>query len=220
MGAGKIVLLIIGIIVLLVALGFMAAGGFLVWLDTARADSEGFVSTRTVHLERTSYAIVTEPVELHVDAWFWDWSDLGSIKVEGSNNDSSKQMFMGIARETELNSYLRDVEYDEITDFGFLSSDVDYESHPGSSAPAAPIVHSFWIAFADGAGTQTLEWELEEGTFSLVLMNSDGSSGIDLDVKVMVKINHIFKIGVGLLAGGFVLLIGGTLMVFFAVRRS
>ncbi len=64
-----------------------------------------------------------------------------------------------------------------------------------------------------------MEWELEEGTFSLVLMNDDGAAGVDLDVKFMAQVKHILKIAIGSLVGGMVVLVGGVFMVYFAVRK-
>jgi hypothetical protein len=219
-GAGKIVMLILGIIVILVSFAFMAAGGFLVWADVARTDGEGFTEIRSGHLERDSHAMVTEPVNIDVDEWFWDWTPIDTIKVEGSNNNPSKGIFIGLAGESDLQAYLADVEYDEIIGFSFLGSDVDYENHPGNSTPAAPVTQSFWVvAPAHGAGTQSLEWELEKGAFSLALMNDDGTASVDLDVKFMAKVNHILKIAIGSLVGGMVVLVGGVFMVYFAVRK-
>ncbi|KKK74786.1 hypothetical protein LCGC14_2880260, partial [marine sediment metagenome] len=42
-------------------------------------------------------------------------------------------------------------------------------------------------ASAYGEETQTLEWGIKEGTYSLVLMNDDGSQGLDLAVSIGVK---------------------------------
>lgn len=69
-----------------------------------------------------------------------------------------------------------------------------------------------------GTGTQTLEWKLETGTYSLVLMNHDGSQGVDLDIALGAKIPLIFGVGVGLVVGGIVALVVGILMIIFALR--
>ena len=219
--AGKIVLLVFGIIGLLVAVGLLLVGGFFIWLDIARTDNEGFVTTRTIHLDKTSHAIVTEPVEIDLRAaWLWDWSDFGTIKVEGSNDNPLKQVFIGIARDADVKAYLSNVEYDEIGEWRIWPHRLDYTNHPGTSVPAAPTTQIFWTVSAHGAGTQTLEWELEEDTYSLVLMNDDGSSGVDLSIVMGAKVSWILWIGVGFLAGGAVALIAASLMVYFAARRK
>jgi len=220
-GKIKIVLLVLGLIVVLVAFGAMAAGGSALWANSNLKDDEGYFSTETILIDKDSHAIVTEPAGIDLEAaWIWDWSNLATIKVGGSNDNSSKQIFIGIAEESDLNDYLSDVEYDEITEFSIYPYNVEYTNHPGDSEPGAPTSQTFWIASAHGDGTQTLEWELEAGTYSLVLMNADGSADVDLSVMVSAKIPWLFGVGVGLLVGGIVALLLGALMIVQVVRRS
>jgi len=218
--AGRIILLIFGVLILLAAVGLLFGGGAIMWANSALTDSEGFYTTGTVDLDRDSHAIVTTPVNMDVRAaWLWGWGNLATIKVEGSNDNPSKQIFIGIAEESHLNAYLSDVEYDEITEFDIDPFEVTYVHHPGASEPAAPTSETFWEQSAHGAGVQTLEWELEAGSFSIVLMNDDGSAGIDLSIVFGAKVPLLFQVGVGLLVGGVVALAIGTVMVYFAARR-
>lgn len=53
MSAGRIVLLIFGVIVLLVAVGLLLGGGAIIGIERALADGEGFINTGTVRLEVT-----------------------------------------------------------------------------------------------------------------------------------------------------------------------
>lgn len=228
MSAGKIVLLVFGVIVLLVSVVLLLPGGALMWAERALKDSEGFYSTKTIQLERDSYAIVTKPADIDLKGdwewpfWggHWDPSDFLTLKIEGSNNDPSQQIFIGVAEASDLEVYLRDVEYDEITRFRIRPRRLGYTNHPGSSGPAAPITQTFWTASAHGAGTQTLEWGIEPGTYSFVLMNEDGSRGLNLSTIVGVKIPPIlWGVSVGLLVGGIVVLAIAILMIYLAVRR-
>ena len=220
MSGGKIVLLVFGVIVLLISFGLMAGGGALIWADNTIKDSEGFYTTKTVQLERDSYAIVTPAADIDLRAaWLWDWGNLATFKIEGSNNDPSKQIFIGVAEESDIQAYLSGVEYEEITQFRIRPYRVDYRNHPGTSEPTTPTSQTFWTASTHGTGTQTLEWELETGSYSLVLMNADGSAGVDLSTVLGAKIPLIFRVGVGLLIGGIVVLIVGGFMVYLAVRR-
>ena len=224
MSAGRIVLIVFGAIILLVALALIAAGGTLVWLDKAHSESEGFITTNTIYLERASYAITTEPAEIDFEIeiepwWFVDGHDIATIKVQGSSEDSSKQIFIGIADEADVQAYLNSVNYDEISEFRVSPFRVYYTNHPGSSAPAAPTSQTFWIISEYGPGTQTLEWEVETGNWVLVLMNTDGSVGTDLNGVVGIKVPWIFGVGLGILIGGIVLLIISIVMIVLASRR-
>lgn len=221
MSAGKIVLLIVGIIVLVVAIGLIVTGSGVLWANGALTDDEGYLTTKTIRIDKGSYAVVSEPTDIEVGSWWiWDWGDLATFKIEGSSNDSSNNIFMGVADESDLNSYLRDVNYDEVTDFHVNPDRLDYRNRPGNSEPAMPTTQDFWLESVNGPGTQTLAWDMQAGTWSLILMNEDGSAGVDLSVVLGVKIPWLFGTGLGLLIGGIVALPLGTLMIILAARRS
>jgi len=225
--AGRIVLLVFGVIVLVIALGLLTAGGVVLWVDNSLKDSGGFITTSDIRLQRDSYAIVTEPAEIDLgDGWYaWgqpnpDWGDLLTVKIEGSNNDPSKGIFIGIANNSDLQEYLKGVEYDKIVDTEYDNNRwrLDYVNHPGTSAPATPASED-WTASVSGTGEQTLVWPIETGTYSAVVMNDDVSPGLDLTVRVGVKVPALFGLAVGLLVSGAVALLIGIIMVALAVRR-
>jgi hypothetical protein len=223
---GKIVLLIIGILVLLLTAGLLFAGSALVWASDNLTDDDGFFNTSSIILERDSYALVVPSINIDVEmAGLWEWSDFFTLKIEGSSNESSGRIFLGVASEADIDSYLGGVEYDEISTFTIHPDDeapynITFTRRPGSSTPANPVAQSFWIVSASGAGTQSLEWSPESiGSYSVVLMNEDGSRGIDQSVVVGAKVPLVFAVGVGLLGGGVVGLVIGGLMIFLAVRR-
>jgi hypothetical protein len=103
------------------------------------------------------------------------------------------------------------------TRFDALRSDFRPE---GSGAPTAPpTAQSFWSASTSGAGKQTLTWSPKSGSWRIVLMNADGSRGVSARLAIGAELPHLLAIGLGLLAGGGLLLVlsGGGL--FLAVRR-
>ena len=225
MSAGKVVLLVFGIIIVLVAIPLLLGGGTFLWVDIAHRDSEGFVTSNTIQIEKGSHAIATGPIDIdEVALKVLDWLGLAThFKVEGRSNDPSKQIFIGMAEESGLEAYLSDVDYDEMSfyDIGWLSFDkVTYTNHPGSSEPADPLSQTFWRVSEHGSGTQTMIWETEVGSHSIVLMNDDGSAGLDLSAVFGVKLSSIVGWIVGLLIGGIVVLLLGAFMIVSAVRRS
>jgi hypothetical protein len=115
MSAGKIVLLVFGILVVFVAAALISGGATVIWVDREHTDSEGFIVSDPIHVERDSYAAVTGPIEIDETALrvldFLGW--VTAFKVEGSNNDPLKGFFAGIADEPDLVGYLNNVNYDE-----------------------------------------------------------------------------------------------------------
>lgn len=221
MSPGKIVLLVLGIIGVLVASGLLAGGGALVWIDRTVKDSEGYYTAGNIDVQRDSYAVISQPAEINVRGLLMgDWTDLATFKVEGRNNNNTKGTFIGIAPEQDARRYLLNVEHDEVTEFDIHPYEIDYRTIAGELTPDSPAEQTFWTDSAYGPGEQKLEWELESGTYILVMMNEDGSKGIDLTVEVGAKIPGLIWVGVGFLIGGvFALVIAGVL-IYIAVRRS
>lgn len=227
MRAGKIVLLVVGIIVILISLAPLLVGGGLMIAERTLRDNEGFYTAPRFNLTRDSYAIVTEPANIDVDG-DWDWiawlrqrqsTDFLTIKVEGSSTNTSKHVFLGIAEANDLRTYLQDVTYDEITDLDMRPADLGYTTHAGTRQPELPTEQIFWASYAHGSGTQELRWNIEQGTYSLVLMNADASQGVNLQVAIGVKAPPVLGgISLGLLIGGLVLLGVGILLIVLAVR--
>ena len=70
MSAGRIVLIVFGAIFLLISIGMLIAGGALVWVNQDLTDSEGFITTDTITLDRNSYAITTHPADVDFKGWW------------------------------------------------------------------------------------------------------------------------------------------------------
>jgi hypothetical protein len=224
MSGGKIALLVFGIIFLVGALVLMAGGGGLTWLSVVLENDNALFTPRTNSLKTNSYAIVSEPFDID---WYDEsqgerWgSDFVRVKVEVESNDSSKGVLVGIAREADVDDYLVGVQYDEITEWTsdpFDDPEVDYRPHPGSFPPSDPTAEEFWEVSAHGSGRQTIEWKPDMGRWVLVIMNEDGSAGIDVSGALGAELPWLFWLGLGLVSAGVWALVGGAIMVYFAAR--
>ena len=139
----RILPLVFGGIILLVAMGLVVGGGALLWVNTSLIDNEDFITTQSYPLERDSYALAFQQLNIDVDEVVGAWgvwkpspSDLVTIKLTVSSNDPSKNVFLGIGDETDVEAYLFDVYYDEITNFSISpthSLSVEFTPHPGDS---------------------------------------------------------------------------------------
>jgi len=221
MSAGKIVLLVFGIIFILVSFPLLVGGSVMVAIDRSLKDEEGFYSIHGLDVEANSPIIITAPADIHMEnLWLWRYSNPVSVKVEAASK-SGKDVFIGVARESDLRVYINGASYDEITSFSLYPEKIDQKHFPGNPSLPPPGNQSFWVASSAGSGDHELRWDITTGIFSLVLMNTDGSSPVKADVSVGIKIPPIVSaIGWGLLSGGIVFLIAGGVMLFFAVRRT
>jgi len=222
MNATKAFLLVVGVIILLASIGLLIVGLVLYGANTSLADSQGFLSSPNQKFTSTSYAIATQNISMNVDTGIWNQTtgDLLTLKITASSNNG-KNVFIGVANKDDAQAYLTNVQYDEITHLNFntgTTANVQYTSHQGS-APSAPLSKTFWAASAHGAGTQTLQWSPQTGTYWIILMNEDASAGIDDTIKLGAKIPLLSTIGVWLLMVGFVALAVAIIMLYFGVRH-
>jgi hypothetical protein len=224
MSGGRIFLVIVSVLILLVGLGLIAGGGALLWSNAFLRDAEGYYSTRTIDIERNSYGVTTYPARIEFGpTWFFDWSNLVKVKITASNN-RVKKTFIGIAEENDLLNYLSGVAYDEIRELNinkpFGSPRISYREFPGDAPAGPPTEENIWTASTVGSGNQVLRWGLEEGRYSVAIMNHDASRGLDISGKIGVKVPMVRGIGIGLLAGGLVLIVFSFLMVYLVVTRN
>lgn len=224
MSPGRIALLVIGIIILLAGLALMAGGGGMMVVSQAFKNDEGYITSRTADLASTSYAVVSEPVDFGSGVnWGGTWQpgDFVSLRVEADSNNG-KTPFVGIAAESDVAAYLSGVPYDEVRHWAGNDSEeeaITYRHHSGESAPPPPLSQSFWAASAHGEGPQTLTWAPEAGQWVIVLMNKDGSAGIDVGGSIGARIPWLFWAGLGTLIAGVILLGIGIVMVVLAARN-
>jgi hypothetical protein len=136
--------------------------------------------------------------------------DLATIRLRAAS--AGRDIFIGIASRTAIDSYLRNVERTEIRSIQKSPFQVEYRDLPGSGTPAAPATMGIWVASASGPGTQELEWTIASGDWGVVVMNADGSAGVDVDLQAGVRSDLIGPAAAGLLITGAVLLLGGIAM--------
>ena len=209
MSVGKVLLLVFGTFVTLVALALLAAGGAGLWAQTTQRDEDGFFTTATQRFETPGFAIASEEVELFTDDDIPDWLDVGdlaTVRVVATGTEPDAEIFVGIARARAVSAYLADVAHSQIVDTDWEPFDAEYRLVAGDRVPAPPGEQDFWAASVQGAGTQTLLWELEQGRYSIVVMNADAAEGVVFDASVGAKVGWLLPLVIGLLAGGAVLL--------------
>jgi len=219
MKVGKILLLVFGSIATLAALALLAVGGVLLWAHTTQRDEDGFLTSRTVRFETATRAVTSAEIDLGTDAEGPDWvGGLATVRIRVTNSEPAREIFVGIATRQNVEDYLAAVEHAEVVDIDYDPVSVEYRIEPGDSPPAPAAAQEFWDETAEGAGTQTILWEIEEGSWAVVVMNSDGSPGVAVDASVGAKVGFLLWLAIGLLAGGAVLLGGGVTMIAFGAR--
>ncbi len=194
----------------LIALAFLAAGAFLLYVDFDK-DGDGYYTTSSERIDSTSYAIASGNLDLDLDGAgdLVDDVGLGRVRLHAQPN-GDKPVFLGIARTSQVERYLRNTDHTIVTDIsggGPFGDDFDpqYRDEPGTGRPVAPGKSDIWAASASGTGDQTVEWKVRDGNWSIVVMNADASRGVDADMRAGAKLPFAgpagwTAIGVGILA--------------------
>jgi hypothetical protein len=216
-GPGRVIALVLGILLLLPALGLTLAGGLLLWADGPARSDDGYLYSGSDNFSTDGYAITSGSIDLATGA---DWvpvsAALGTAKIQVTGADGS-DIFVGIARVADTTEYIGGVQRSIVTDLG---SDAPPAIRTGAGAPSTPPgEQDFWVAQADGSGTQTLSWKPSAGDWTLIVMNSDGSAGVSVDARVGATVPALGGLAWGVLAAGLFLLAIAVLVLVLAIHR-
>lgn len=220
--AGRILLVAFGVIAALVACAVLAGGGLMIWLDQAKRDSSGYISTPTEHFVTRSYALASDPFDVDVENadWIAHEDVVGKLRLEAESADSDVRIFLGVARTGDVERYLAGVASDDVVDVGAGRSAPTYEHHPGGPPTTVPAAQPFWVASASGARRQVVTWKVESGSWTIVAMNADASPGVSVRFRAGARLGFLGWLGPAFLIGGGLLLAAGATMIVFGVRQS
>jgi len=211
-------LLVTGAISTLIAVVLLALGGIALVADSKK-DADGYFSTGSQRFATDTHALATDNLDFDLGGAeaIVDGEDLGTARLQVTPRNG-EPVFVGVAHTSDVTSYLRDVAHSTLTDLDFDPFEADYSHVDGERSPGSPAQERFWAESVHGSGQQTLTWDVEDGDWSVVVMNADGSSGVQADVKAGAKVPLLSKIGTVVTAAGMVLLIGAALLITLGLR--
>ena len=208
--AGGSLIALLGIALLLGGLAMVAAHAF------AR-DDDGYYTSDTELLETDSYAIATDEIDLGTDVDAAPEDLLGTVRVQ-SESTNGRPAFVGIGPSDDVDAFLSGVAYAELTDFA--DGKPTYEDNPGDAPAGPPGSEGFWVAQSEGTGPQVLEWDVESGNWSILVMDTSAEQGVVVDAEIGVKVGWLIWVGLGLIVLGLVLAAGGVALIVVFGRRA
>ena len=214
-GAARVLLLVFGGVAVLISLLLLAGGSAGAWALGER-DASGYFTSGTHGLSTSTYALSSESLEVDSDVPGWVGDRFATVRIQAS---STRPIFIGIARTTDVDRYLAGVPHDEITDVRARPFKLSSRRVEGSSQPTPPADQSFWRVQANGPGTQRITWPLEQGDWSVVAMNLDGSRGVSVEARFGGRVSALGWLTFGLLAAGGLVLLSGAAAIYLAARR-
>jgi hypothetical protein len=217
-GAGRIALILGAAVAAVLALGALGLGAAAL-IGEGLKDDDGYLATDSERFAAGTRALATEDLDVDLDGaeWMVKESELGRVRLEVQPRND-KPVFVGIARADDVSAYLSGVEHTRVTDIDSDPFEAAYERRAGGEVPARPSREPFWARSVQGRGAQTLTWDAEDGDWSIVVMNADGSPGVDADVSAGAKVPFLDELGWTLVGGGVALLALAVALLSVALR--
>jgi hypothetical protein len=214
----KITSIVFGSLLTLLAVGLLAGGGVVMWADRTQRDAEGYLSESHGY-QTSTYALTVEGINLGdtgAPSWALPSKWLGTVRIRVTPVNPSDRVFVGIARTAAQRRYLHGVKHAEITDFG--STQVATTSIGGG--PSVPPTRTkIWTVSASGTGPQTVRWQTQTGSWSVVVMNANGSRGVAVAANAGATVPSLIWIASGLLIAGGLVLMLAILFLAIGLRR-
>lgn len=218
-GPGRVIAVVLGALLLLPAIGLVTGGGMLLWADTWGRADDGYLVTATDDFSTPGYAMQSDRIDLETDA---DWvplsAALGTARMEVTSARAGEGVFLGVGPTADVEAYLDGVERTVIDDMGLDTSAADQELIPGGAPAGPPTEQDFWTAAAGGPGTQLLSWEPADGSWTLVIMNADGSAGVSVDARIGATAPALGGLAWAVFGVGLFLCLVGVLLLALAAR--
>jgi len=215
---GSVVLLVVGSLVVLLGLG-VAVGGGVFGAVGLQQQSSGYLNSPTASFSTDAYALTSLPVDIAGNQVRADRVpfDLGRVRIAATATQPGHAVFIGIAAADDVNRYLANVHRTVVTSLSLSPYQVRYRDVPGIRAPALPGDQTFWVASAEGAGSQQIVTDLQSGNWTLVVMNADASPQVAVDMQVGFHSDLFGLIAIGLLVGGSVIFLIGVALIVAGV---
>lgn len=219
---GRVVGVTLGSIVTVLAILVGAGATALLVVDQGLRDRDGYLMSGTEVAESTGYAVITEDLDLHVHSGTGDLPQrlIGTVKITVDGADG-REVFVGIARTTDVAGYLDGVAHSVITnlDGGMRHRHFGYREVDGGAPENTPSEVLIWDEQVVGSGPQELRWAPRDGEWTVVVMNADGSPGVSAEMRAGATVPLLGRGVAGLyLVAGFLLLVGVTAIVWSVSR--
>jgi hypothetical protein len=216
----RIALIVTGAITGLLAAGLLAVGGAALWGESEK-DGDGYLAADGHRFAASTHALASESLDIDLDGagWLMDREDVGDVRLEVAPH-GDEPVFVGIGPTDQVSRYLSGVAHTSVSDVDSWPFEASYDESrvAGDRKPAPPGEQRIWAASVQGAGTQTLKWDVEDGDWSVVVMNADGSHGVDAEVEAGAKVPFLAEVGWTAAGTGAFLLIAATALLVAGIR--
>ena len=193
--------------------GAVTTGGLVL---AALGGTDGTMSTGPHHHSTTATAVVSDEGDLGGTGLLPNGDPTLKVSVE----DSDKPVFVGIGPAEDVDRYLAGAKVQTVSDFDLWPFQLDTSTKEGDRQPGSPLDETFWVAQSDGATSAEASWKAQDGSYRVVVMNADGSPGVDVDGSLSLRVPLLGTLAKAGLAGGGALVVIGVPLLIAGLRRK
>lgn len=203
----RIVLVVLGTGLVLLGFGLAFGGG----LAAAIVGRDGRVDVGLSVAQTDPGSALVSDVR-HLGGPESSWGSL-TVSVTALNG---KPVFLGVGPASAVDGYLAGSSYAVVD--RWVNGAAEVTDVSGDAQPADPASQLFWLRTATGLSGVRLDVPPDAGSYRVVVVNQDGSSGVAVRVRAGIETRWIYPTGIGLLAGGSVLLLIGVALLVPGLR--
>ena len=217
-GRARVPLLVAGAVAAVLALALLVGGAAVLWID-GKKDDQGYLNTSRQEFSARTAALASETLDLDLDGaqHVVGSGDFGKVRLEATSR-TARPVFVGIARTEDVRAYLRPVAHTTVTDVDASPFRAHQRDSAGAARATPPAKRPIWVASAQGTGSQEVAWKVKDGQWSVVVMNADGTPGVDADLRAGAKVPFLGAAGWTAIGGGGALLAIAAVMMVLGLR--
>ena len=214
--AGRIIAMVFSSIGGLVGLALLFGGLALIAVYAFARDDDGYYVTDREQLHAPGYALTTDEINLD---FVEDLPDdlLGTLRVN-AEGIGGRPLFVGIGPSADVQRYLGRVAHSQLTDWRHRRP--VYVEIPGGRPATPPAGQTFWVAQSQGLGDQRIDWDPEDGIWTVVAMNAGGARDVEVLAQIGAKPDWVLWAGIGLTVVGLVITGGAAILILFVGRGA
>ncbi len=213
-----VVRMVVGALLAFVGL-WALVGGIAGLVISSHRDADGFYMTGERPFRTEGHAITSaEEVGGTGPDVVYGRAMVGPVRIVGQTGNPDQALFVGIGPADEVARYLDGVDHSEMVDLDVWPFVVRYDEHAGGAPATAPTEQDFWVESRIGTGPVLLQTDLPAGDWRAVVMNADGSAGVQADLAVGATLPVLHLLALAGLVVGVLLVAGGLVLFVFGLR--
>lgn len=211
--ARRVVLIVLGAVLLVIGALAAIGGGALM----ALFGSNNTLSSGVQQVSTPTPALVSEAGSIQGASGAQTVFGSVRLRITATPAGAGHLLFLGIGPAGAVDRYLSGVSHDVATDVSVTPFHLTLTRQGGTATPPPPESQSFWVAKASG-NHPTLTWTVTNGSYRVVVMNTDAAAPVAFAGGLDLTIPHSFAIGIGLLIGGIVLILLAIVLIVLGAR--